>query len=220
MATQLQIDANRRNAQLSTGPKTQEGKAAVSRNALKHGFRSDIYKTMLQDESAEAYDELLADLIAEHQPQTLAEESYVERMALCLDKLAILENLQKDVMILQSKVGPGEEKTLSIYWNQQDRLERAFDRALTMLRKLQRERRAAEAEAEAEAAQATSQEQNPAPAPPPQPIKPAPAPVPVPTPGAAIPHAPIDSGAEPRVRVLSQVPEEIASRLDNLPNVA
>jgi len=38
MASQLQIDANRQNAQKSTGPKTTEGKAAVSQNALTHGL--------------------------------------------------------------------------------------------------------------------------------------------------------------------------------------
>jgi hypothetical protein len=40
MLTPAQIDANRANAKLSTGPKTPEGKARVSRNALKHGFTS------------------------------------------------------------------------------------------------------------------------------------------------------------------------------------
>jgi hypothetical protein len=35
-ASQAQIEANRRNAQHSTGPKTSEGKAASSMNALKH----------------------------------------------------------------------------------------------------------------------------------------------------------------------------------------
>ena len=138
-------------------------------------------------------------------------------MALCLDKLGLLETLQKDVVIFQTRVGPGEEKTLSIYWNQQDRLERAFDRALTLLRKLQRERRAAEAEA----AQAGSREQNPVPATPPQPVKPTPAPVPVPIPPVPIPDIATDSGAEPRVRVFSQLPGERASCLENnLPNVA
>ena len=39
MAPQPQIEANRRNALKSTGPRTPEGKAAVSRHALKHGSR-------------------------------------------------------------------------------------------------------------------------------------------------------------------------------------
>jgi len=38
MASQKQIDANRRNAERSTGPRTPEGKAIVKNNALKHGL--------------------------------------------------------------------------------------------------------------------------------------------------------------------------------------
>ncbi len=38
MSTTEQINANRQNAQKSTGPKTNEGKAAVSKNAVKHGL--------------------------------------------------------------------------------------------------------------------------------------------------------------------------------------
>jgi len=38
MSTEAQIHANRQNAQKSTGPKTAEGKAAVSQNAVKHGL--------------------------------------------------------------------------------------------------------------------------------------------------------------------------------------
>jgi hypothetical protein len=38
MTTPAQIEANRRNAQLSTGPKTPEGKAASSMNAVKYGI--------------------------------------------------------------------------------------------------------------------------------------------------------------------------------------
>src|SRR3954454_5293020 len=38
MATQKQIEANRRNAQKSTGPKTEEGKMKSRLNALQHGL--------------------------------------------------------------------------------------------------------------------------------------------------------------------------------------
>jgi len=38
MATEAQIIANRRNAQKSKGPRTSEGKSAVSQNAVKHGL--------------------------------------------------------------------------------------------------------------------------------------------------------------------------------------
>jgi len=38
MASQQQIEANRQNAQKSTGPKTEEGKAAVRLNSVKPGL--------------------------------------------------------------------------------------------------------------------------------------------------------------------------------------
>ena len=44
-----QIEANRRNATKSTGPKTPQGKAVVARNALQHGLLSR--GAALQDES-------------------------------------------------------------------------------------------------------------------------------------------------------------------------
>lgn len=40
MTSQRQIEANRRNAKRSTGPKTLAGKSAVKKNALKHGLAS------------------------------------------------------------------------------------------------------------------------------------------------------------------------------------
>src|SRR5690242_18812739 len=41
MATPRQVEANRRNAQLSTGPVTEEGKARSRSNALKHGLAAE-----------------------------------------------------------------------------------------------------------------------------------------------------------------------------------
>ena len=40
MTTEAQIEANRMNAQKSTGPKTPKGKAAVARNGMRHGILS------------------------------------------------------------------------------------------------------------------------------------------------------------------------------------
>ena len=76
MTTERQIEANRQNAQASTGPRTAEGKAKVSRNAEKHGLFSrhvviegedpdefEAFATGMRRELAPAGD--LQDLIAD-----------------------------------------------------------------------------------------------------------------------------------------------------------
>ena len=57
MTTQKQIDANRRNAQSSTGPKTEAGKAASAANAISHGLTA-AGDVLLQDESVDAFEEM------------------------------------------------------------------------------------------------------------------------------------------------------------------
>ena len=53
MATLAKIEANRRNAKRSTGPKTVSGKVASSKNAMRHGLLSR--EIVLPDESAEDF---------------------------------------------------------------------------------------------------------------------------------------------------------------------
>ena len=48
MTSERQIEANRRNAMQSTGPRTPEGKAVVRTNAVKHGLTAMV--TVLPDE--------------------------------------------------------------------------------------------------------------------------------------------------------------------------
>lgn len=60
MATQRQIEANRKNAQKSTGPRSLAGKASSSRNAIKHGLAS----ASLLDAQAAARLTLLEDALS------------------------------------------------------------------------------------------------------------------------------------------------------------
>ena len=53
MISQRKIDANRRNARKSTGPRTEEGKDQVKLNALKHGLTART--VVLPHEDEEAY---------------------------------------------------------------------------------------------------------------------------------------------------------------------
>lgn len=53
-ATPAMVEANRRNAQLSTGPKTEAGKAAVCRNGWKHGRDSRALRLSFAQSGANA----------------------------------------------------------------------------------------------------------------------------------------------------------------------
>lgn len=53
--TGAQRAANRANAQLSTGPRTKEGKQRSSKNAIKHGLTAE--KHLLPDEKPEEFDQ-------------------------------------------------------------------------------------------------------------------------------------------------------------------
>src|SRR5439155_21716527 len=68
MATQKQIDANRRNAKKSTGPITPEGRAAVRLNSVKHGLTAG--SVLVFGESDADFEALLDAMEAEHQPTT------------------------------------------------------------------------------------------------------------------------------------------------------
>ena len=86
MATQEQVEANRRNAQKSTGPKTPEGKAIAKLNAIKHGILSDavlITKGNGQ-ERKEAYLAFYNGLQDYFQPQGTMEDALVEQIVVTL----------------------------------------------------------------------------------------------------------------------------------------
>jgi hypothetical protein len=78
MATDRQIAANRRNALLSTGPRTDAGKAISRRNALDHGLRAEAL--LLDDEDPVDFERLRDDLFNELAPATAYEEQLVHQL--------------------------------------------------------------------------------------------------------------------------------------------
>ena len=85
MSTQAQIDANRRNAQKSTGPKTEEGKATVARNAIKHGLFCQ--HLILPGESEEELETLRQGIYKRLRPADELEKLYVERVVMAAWKI-------------------------------------------------------------------------------------------------------------------------------------
>ena len=79
------VEANRRNARLSTGPRTEHGKRAVARNAIKHGLlaREVVITAGDGEEDLQEFDIFLDRLWQEYEPVGVREETLVQRIATC-----------------------------------------------------------------------------------------------------------------------------------------
>jgi hypothetical protein len=161
MATQSQIDANRRNAQKSTGPTTPEGRAAVRHNALKHGLTSEVLIPM--DEDRPEFDRLCDAFETEFQPVGPTEESLLENLVASKWRLGrarkeetgffvkralelehdsqeyreAARNTRLAIIVDLDSAGPNTLAKISRY---EARLERSFYKALSELRRIQSQR--------------------------------------------------------------------------------
>ena len=99
MATQNQIDANRRNAQKSTGPKTPEGRAAVRLNGIKHGLTARAL--VLEGEKADDFEALFDSIQAEHQPTTPLEVAMVRRIAMATWRLLRAYHIEAGFFVIR-----------------------------------------------------------------------------------------------------------------------
>lgn len=105
--------ANRRNAMLSRGPRTNEGKAKSSQNALRHGLSAR--HALLAGEDANEYRRLRQGLIAEFSPQSALESELVERVASMLWRLrriarfeaALMASIENDTPSVDISIGGG-----------------------------------------------------------------------------------------------------------------
>ena len=85
MTSLRQIEANRRNAQLSTGPVTDEGKRKSRQNALRHGLTAETVIDALED--AEDYAAFEMAVAADYDAQSAVERELVLRLASLLWRL-------------------------------------------------------------------------------------------------------------------------------------
>ncbi len=102
-----------------TGPTSPEGKAKVSRNALKHGIRAS--KWLNPDEQRD-FEALAADLEAEYQPSTATQRILVERIAMCMSKLRRLHVIE-DALFHKARVDDVRTQTSRFIPDSDDRLE-------------------------------------------------------------------------------------------------
>lgn len=140
MATDAQILANQTNAQHSTGPKSESGKAASSMNNFRYGLTGNSF-IVLDSENQDEYDHILCGLRFEHQPATMTE-------AILVEKMAQSHWLSKRALYLQDQCATDEEltleqqqKELALFIRYQTTHDRAFHRSLNDLLKLRAEKR-------------------------------------------------------------------------------
>ncbi len=119
MATQKQIKANRKNAQKSTGPKTDQGKAAVSQNAVKHGLFTE---SVIYGENQAEYEVFHENFLVEYAPVGAMELFLAERAVNLAWRLKRAERMQNEVIedMIGRKVttNPARRARESYYYNQ------------------------------------------------------------------------------------------------------
>ena len=135
MATEAQIEANRENAKKSTGPRTAAGKARVRRNASRHGLCNTI--AVMSDENRKKFEDLLAQLKEEHHPVGITENLLVYKMA-----VNFLSSWRANILLterLDINDTQDDSKQVALMLRYFNTADRAFNRNLTDLRKLQKE---------------------------------------------------------------------------------
>jgi hypothetical protein len=158
MATASQILANQANAQLSTGPKSDEGKSAVRLNALKHGMTSSMVVLPNEDPAEwESFRKLTLASLRPHGEEeqilavTIAEHRWRIRR-LSRIETSLLEQRMKAVAqndpnladgydaLAHLFIDPAEQKRLNLLLRYMSSADRAERRAMAALEALQRAR--------------------------------------------------------------------------------
>jgi hypothetical protein len=101
MTSFRQIEANRRNAQLSTGPVTEEGKRRSRQNAVRHGLTAETVIDALED--AEDYTAFEMAVTADYDAQSAVERELILRLASQLWRLRRATAIESGLFKIQAK---------------------------------------------------------------------------------------------------------------------
>ena len=134
MATPAQINANRQNAQQSTGPRTEEGKVRASLNAVKHGLNSKRF--FVREDEQEEFAALRDALTVEFVPRTMYQWDLFQQVLHASWKMYRVDRCEAE--LLTAHVDPfGDEscsRQLEMMARHRARAERAYYRAVKELR--------------------------------------------------------------------------------------
>jgi hypothetical protein len=167
MSSETQIAANRLNSQLSSGPKTEVGKAKSSHNAVKSALTGQT--VLLPTDDVPAYQKLAQSLIDLHRPATYEEEILVQSLTDTEWRLRRIPGLESAIYALGriESTDPVPEhlidvqiylkyerhlKNLSI---QEARLRRMYEKDAARLRTIQAEHKEAQESARKQTAEKT-----------------------------------------------------------------
>ena len=99
MASEAQINANRKNASKSTGPNTADGKVVVSKNAVKHGLFAS--PTVIKGEDQAEFDQYREARLDEMRPVGPAESMLATRIFSLSWRLKRAEGMQDQALKMQ-----------------------------------------------------------------------------------------------------------------------
>jgi len=142
---------NRANAQHSTGPRTPEGKHRASLNAIRHGLTGQI--VVMPSEDLHAYKRHIQSFTDEYKPANATESQLVQSLADAAWRLNRVAALESNILSLsvQGEDALADTMAIAAAFEQQSkalanlslhsqRLSRQFERTVTQLRELQKER--------------------------------------------------------------------------------
>jgi len=101
MTSLRQIEANRRNARLSTGPTTEKGKRRSRQNAIRHGLTAETVIDALEDADDYAAFELA--IAADFDAQSAVERELVLRLASVLWRLRRASAIESGLFRIQAR---------------------------------------------------------------------------------------------------------------------
>ena len=127
MTSYRQIEANRRNALKSTGPKTEAGKQASRCNAVRHGLTAETVIGVLED--TEGYKAFEAAITADYDAQSAVERELVLRLASLLWRLRRATMMETGLFDIQAEHLSSYRRTHQLPANSRDIIDAAFERA-------------------------------------------------------------------------------------------